>query len=663
MTKDFVIWLYNRSASMLVGLGAMSLVWLAAYLAVPVIDLMQNGQKATGRVVELVARPGEELAAGAVEDAQRAGGGPGIAVSEPGAELDATEGFGQAAESEAGADADDGKAAVGEQTAETEPACIPVAPRVEFPARNGQLREFMSTSFSCPSAFKVGGPAHVLFDARDPENVLVSATGEDWWEHFILPAALCVAAAILGFVAWFIRPSSQDLMRLQVDPALEDEKVLPLAVSDQRELPGPGGLVDSARFIEQGKYPLELCEFAAYMAALSYHEPSKDQPLTLEQYLEKNCPQHRYVQQFANEDTEGFGFVYGGAAFIVMRGTKGWGDWARNLKAGRTGPNEFLPNEPNWQNPPKSPKWEAPARHWGFAQGWDVIRDQVEAWIATTPLKDQQRFIFVGHSLGGALSFLGAWEFATRGRKVAGVLTFGAAIPGKAEFKREYEALGLDKRTLRLEFTRDVVPEIQQLIGYEKVGQVWEPERLPLLSQRLALAAIPVNWLVGHLQAKLLPAAKPEDEEAQSLHDKNFDENWMNENEERREAVQAKPTSTEPENSAREKIRTWLLRLVIFLAFSSILALAAHKMERRYALALSVMSYRRIRARHLAAVGDSASADFEACYRELGEHLRKLRGSTPEAPVLFSSVANLPRKVECAQDLKWLNTFHSARSW
>ena len=450
---------------------------------------------------------------------------------------------------------------------------------------------------------------------------------------------------LLCLIAWG-QSSSREEATLLVDPALDDDKALPLlaAGSSAAEVLAAGALVASARHIADGKDPLELCEMSAYMAALAYVEPAE-----LKAYLAENCPRFQHVETFSNENTEGFGFVHDGTAFIVMRGTMGWADWARNLRARTTEPQEFLPSEPNWQSPSepadwwKPAEWKAPPRHRGFAEGWGVIRDQVEAWVATLP--DSTPFIFTGHSLGGALSFLGAWEFAWRGRNVAAVITFGAAISGKAEFKEEFANLGLDKRTLRLEFTRDVVPEAQKFIGYEEVGRVWEPERNPLRWQGLALAAVPALWLdllLKTAMAFLLPLPDQEDKDKKSSE------------------------TAEAPADARSRARTrWrVLRLVLptFLALSGILALAAHKIQ-RHAVSLSILSYRRIRARHVAALGEGASPDFDACYEVLGSYLKALRGSTPENPGVFSSIANLPRKVESAHDLKWLNAAPRPRSW
>ena len=77
-----------------------------------------------------------------------------------------------------------------------------------------------------------------------------------------------------------------------------------------------------------------------------------------------------------------------------------------------------------------------------------------------------------------------------------------------AEVQEAYKTLGLDDRTLRLEFTRDAVPQLQKLVGYQPVGRSWEPKQLPFVSHRLALMAIPVMFLVSSLETKLFVGEK-----------------------------------------------------------------------------------------------------------------------------------------------------------
>ncbi|MDZ4841203.1 MAG: thioesterase domain-containing protein [Hyphomicrobium aestuarii] len=547
--------------------------------------------------------------------------------------------------------------------AEAKPPCRPTAPKVRFDPGDGKPRELVSGSYRCPRAFKLDQRVEVAFDPKNPD-VFVIASGS-FWSHAFGPVLFVGMGLIAALGAWFVWPSQMSLQKLLADPAVDDaldvdeDDHLAISLFPGAVTPGRNplnGIVASAAKIEDGKYPLDLCEFTAYMSALAYHEPlgpNSKQPdpkqprETLITYLERTCGTHiSNVATFSNKGTEGFGFVTDDAAFIVMRGTVDWLDWQRNLKATPTGLNQFTPREPGWQNPAKPVGWSAPQRHLGFAEGFDVIRDQIEAWVAQLPRGKDHPFVFTGHSLGGALSFLAAWEFATRGRTVAAVITFGAAIPGWSRLKSEYEdELGLGKRTLRLEFTQDIVPVAQTLVGYTAVGRTWEPRRLPLTSQKLALAAVPFNWALSALQASLSLGKK---------------------NDSKTDAA-AKPRAPAPP-SPPGSLRRWALRFVIFVAFSGVLALAAHQMQRRYAVALSVMSYRRIRARRIAteiAAGRTGMtpADFEASYQELHRHLQALRGAPPSDDAMFKGIRNLPRRVEGVDDLRWLNSFHGARMW
>lgn len=641
MIKEAVIWLYARGVSALTALFAITLSLLGVSDAGNKAHLLISGERTVGTVIEMIVQPPSQSAK---PEAAKPEAGPAAAPPQT------------ASAPTAGAPA-----------AEAKPVCLMKAPKVRYDIGDGKERIFTSTTFACPTSFEKDKTVIVRYDPANPDDVILSSDGS-WWTHFLVPALLLGFSAMSVGLAWALLPTRQQLDKLlsdpahahAVDPTQDDSRAVALA--DTPRPPGAGhlsGIVASAQLIEAGKYPLDLCEFAAYMAALAYEplpgETAQKGQMPLVDYLKLHCPHLTHVSTFRNDGTEGFGFMVDGAAFIVMRGTVGWQDWSRNLKANTTGPAEFIPRNADWLNPPR-PGWQMPARHWGFAQAFDVIRDDVEGWVATLPDKDKTPFVFAGHSLGGALSFLGAFEFALRGRKVEAVLTFGAAIPGKTDFHEHYAKLGLDKRTLRLEFTQDIVPEAQKIIGYREVGQTWEPQRLPLTSQQLALGAVPFNWVVGRLGSSLIPVVgKKADKTADAT------VNTLS---------SPAPTSGPPAASPpmSRTMRRWMLRLVIFLAFSSILALAAHKMQRRYAMALSIMSYRRQRARLITskvAGGGTGTepADFAASYDWMRGHLKAVRGTTPETPGPFGSIAGLPRRVEDAADLKWLNTFHAARMW
>lgn len=220
------------------------------------------------------------------------------------------------------------------------------------------------------------------------------------------------------------------------------------------------------------RIPLPLCEFLAYKAALAYeHEKS----------IEANLPpnsQFRFFNSAADDDadqlvatkkidrgglpdTQGFGFVRDGMAIIVMRGTVSKADWQGNFEDtvvscldGLSAPADAsamaliadLEGQPGW--------------HKGFARGWSAVAGQVERWLAG--LHGATSIVFSGHSLGGALAQIGAFEMAMRHRHVAAVVTFGAPPVGNRYFAEAYEKLGLQEHTVRLEADGDSVPKVMR---------------------------------------------------------------------------------------------------------------------------------------------------------------------------------------------------------
>jgi hypothetical protein len=617
MIRDFAVWLYMRIASMFMVLFAALLGAIGLAQFASDMQLMQSGIKLPGIVVEMREQPKE-------------------AQPSPSAKVETVDTAGtKTAKSEA-------------SSPEPAKTCAPkVAPVVRYTDPSGTTRTHVSTTYSCPAAHGLNTTVTMLVDPSRPDHARIEA---ELQSALVMPAMMGGIALVIALVAWWMLPGRQTLEKLLEDPPLAEHKDLvtladtptvtnPLAAAGASDMPRPAsplhGIVASAELIADEKIPLDLCEFCAYLAALAYEEIRTDggdgkTTVKVLDYL-KNFPSDsgkspfEDVVVFARDTTEGFGFVLDGARFIILRGTMGWGDWMGNLDAKRTGRSEFLP--PGLT--------EAPLRHHGFAKAWDVIGADVRTWLDRDPRGKAAPIIISGHSLGGALSFLGAWALASEGRNVRAVITFGAALPGGSEFKDSYAKLGLDDRTLRLEFTRDIVPMAQKLLMYESVGHGWEPKQLPFISLRIALISIPIVWLADSLGQGLLPTTKK------------------------------KGDAPPPPRSTSQTIRTWLRRFVLFAAFSGILALRAHQMQKRYALALSIMSYRKIRARRLAASGAAtlSQAELAAAYEDLRRHLRAIRGSTPEAPAPFDTIPGLPRVVGSPDELRWFKAFFPARSW
>jgi hypothetical protein len=524
-------------------------------------------------------------------------------------------------------------------------------PVVSFTDPGGIRREFEGPPGDSSRLDWKDRTVDVLFDPLNPTAPVLKLSKLEFGGETLM---ILMIASVIALIGAFIATRPKDTTPFLRDRTFDEQRFAPVT-----------GLLDGVTYIKQGRYPLELCELSAYMAALAYLPADE-----LREYLRKTCPHYANVEAFSANDTEGFGFVHNGIGFIVMRGTMGWGDWARNLKARFTKPTELLPAG-----------WTGPARHAGFAEGWSATRDQVERWIKTTPFANDPDFpfVFTGHSLGGALSFLGAWEFARQKRNVAAVVTFGAARPGGEDFRKEYGELGLADHTLRLEFDQDIVPAVQSLIGYEHVGHDWRPERVPLLSEKAAATAILLSWLISALASNLI-GKSVEDKQSGSGPAAAGGADTPSEPKPVHvtpplgaAAAAAAPSSPASGKEAAKRFvwnnwREILLRLVLLAAFSGVLALAAHKMQKRYALALSTMSYGRIRSRLAATLAETNETMDEAdilsrSYGALEAHLLRMRGSRPSEPGPFTEIKNLPNRIASTSDLEWLNTFHAGRIW
>ncbi len=235
------------------------------------------------------------------------------------------------------------------------------------------------------------------------------------------------------------------------------------------ELKGAGArkvkITDAAAALSEGRNPVALCEFLAAMAAIC---TAKD----AESYVAKHCPHLVRPRFFKARNTHAFAFLFEDAACIVLCPVDLDNLWVRlgNATALRTGPHDLVPSDVIW---------EAAPRHAAFAKEWDALRVEIEQWVKDVALKSDsgRPFILAGHATGGALACLGAYEFAKRGRVVSGVITFGAPAPGSQAFAIEYNQLGLEERTVRLEFDADAKPIAVMPLLYVPAGREWRLER------------------------------------------------------------------------------------------------------------------------------------------------------------------------------------------
>lgn len=455
--------------------------------------------------------------------------------------------------------------------------------------------------------FKANQKVALLVDPKAPQSPRVEASDQAWAG----PIVLGVFGAVFAVLGWqFARKPAiaafedkwHDETKFDfhpLNPGTLDSYLGAVTVA-------PTGIPATATAIREGKYPLALCEMMAYMSTLAYEE-DKD----LERFLNARLPAISDYRFFNQGHTQGFGFVYEGIAFIVMRGTEGRGDWRQNIRAFLASPTELIP---------KGATWTAPERHRGFAEAWDLVRDDVEAWVALRP--PQMPLIFSGHSLGGALAFVGAFEQAMQGRNIAAVITFGAPMVGRSEWADAYKKAGLDDRTLRLSFDQDLVPLILQYLGYRHVGREWLPDKPPLVHSKVLIKAAIAGALVGLVQWGMTSGKKT----------------W------------------------REKLQgPFTRKLILFMTYAgpfALFALAAHKMQTRYSLALSTIAYQRIRQ---IAAPNRTETEYAACYDKLSRHLARIRGSTPQEPDRYGDIKNLPNMIASPVDLAWFGKWYPKR--
>ena len=259
---------------------------------------------------------------------------------------------------------------------------------------------------------------------------------------------------------------------------LASEEATPGSQAELQLLPPQHRWLDETGKVQN--VPVPLCEFLAYKAALAYEEKA-----TIERHLGVDNPRFQFFNT-ANDrprtaDTQGYGFVHQGMAFIVMRGSMQDEDWETNfldtltsdlelrngqyVVPGKAGLKKLeLPQPDRLRELVVDTK--APGRHLGFTIAWGAVRPQIEAWIKANGFADDMPYVFAGHSLGGALAKLGAYEFAsafhgTRSRKVAAVVTFGAPTVGNTVFADDYNHR-LGHCTVRIEATADIVPVVMR---------------------------------------------------------------------------------------------------------------------------------------------------------------------------------------------------------
>jgi hypothetical protein len=122
------------------------------------------------------------------------------------------------------------------------------------------------------------------------------------------------------------------------------------------------------------------------------------------------------IEWFDRGSTQAVGYLNEGYACLVFRGTE-----KRKIEDWRVDATTIL--------------WGYPARHLGFHRAWRCVEPEVAQWLKTLPPNTD--LLTAGHSLGGALAVLSAFELSPQ-TTVRMVQTFGAPRVGAIEFCLAY---------------------------------------------------------------------------------------------------------------------------------------------------------------------------------------------------------------------------------
>jgi triacylglycerol lipase len=170
-------------------------------------------------------------------------------------------------------------------------------------------------------------------------------------------------------------------------------------------------------------------------------------------------PDHQRLANNMVSESSVFGLVAWNAAtktaIVAVRGTKTIWDWLADIDAA---PVPYLPNP------------AAGLVHMGFQLVYEHIRTSIASLLKTNCQGVQTTWV-TGHSLGGALAVLGAFDILKNVNMgpVPQLYTFAGPRTGAPDFSKNFNALiPLCNRIVNF---MDVVPQVPLPPLYEHVGQ------------------------------------------------------------------------------------------------------------------------------------------------------------------------------------------------
>jgi len=245
-----------------------------------------------------------------------------------------------------------------------------------------------------------------------------------------------------------------------------------------------------------GDCPGDLAAFATGVCALVYH------PFD---YIERRlrAAEATKIQHFDRRGSQAVAFEYAERVWLVFRGseefpeTEMFVDWGHDMMC--------LP-------------WGWPPRHLGFVRAWAKVRKPMLEWLAA--MAKDKPVVLSGHSLGGALAQVAAYDIALERRaEIDAVITFGAPRVGTWPWGARYHRLtardardgqaerSLRNVTFRIHNAGDIVTYVPPLIfshcGHAISATQLQAQPMAWASGALAFATaedIPEPGFVGRIK-------------------------------------------------------------------------------------------------------------------------------------------------------------------
>lgn len=432
--------------------------------------------------------------------------------------------------------------------------------------------------------------------------------------------------------------------------------------------------------------PLELCEYLAYKSVLAYEADKAAISRHFDRCGWRGIKRDslEFFDTKKKGDTQGFGYVSGDTAFIVMRGTTSATDWMNDLTTSVTTDDDVAADDLAVIGD------REPRRHLGFARAWGHAAKDIEDWFINRAQKEHgaKHLCFSGHSLGGALALVGAHDFAKRKIATAdAVITYAAPKVGGLKFRDEYTALGLSERTLRCESPEDLVTYGSRHADFSNPGVSCPVDKRPMI------AGMEIFWaallgIAGWEKAKEA-AQKAEAEKAEAQRPEAEKKVAEREEAEKR-AAGNKPDETKPAAAGEQKdapqeapktdaagktaeakpdtgktdgpgaagaiaavVAAVVLIIVVLIGRRIVIRYRAHGAAKRYTLFFSTHAYRKIRNARFPDITKATDGELAAAAADFSKHLSYARGPDLDHVPSFKELRNRPVLALTQKDVQW----------